>query len=95
MIRIKDVIPAFATHPGELIFDELKARNIKQRAFAESINMSYSLLNMLIKGKRNINAEIALMLEKALGIDANYWMRLQASYELDCVRIKQQKGTKK
>lgn len=47
-VNVKDLIPAFASHPGELIFDELKARNIKQRAFAESINMSYSLLNMLI-----------------------------------------------
>mgnify|MGYP000529445166 FL=1 len=43
----------------------------------------------LIKGKRAVNAEIALLLEQILEIPAEYWMKLQAQYELDHARIQQ------
>jgi addiction module HigA family antidote len=39
-------------------------------------------LNDLIKGKRNISAKIAIELETALGIDADYWLRVQIKYDL-------------
>ena len=51
--------------------------------------MQPTMLNELIKEKRAITAEIALSLEKALDIPADFWMRFQAGYELDCARIKE------
>jgi HTH-type transcriptional regulator/antitoxin HigA len=88
-VNVNDVVPAFATHPGELIHDELEARGMSQTEFSKLIDYNKTQLNEVIKGKRNINAELALLLEKALGIDASYWMRLQASYDLDIERIKE------
>lgn len=75
-----------ATHPGSLIKDELKFRGISQKDFARDIDMQPTMLNELIKEKRAITAEIVLALEKGLGISAEYWMRHQAGYELDCAR---------
>ena len=37
--------PYFPIHPGEMLKDELSARGIKQKQFAEVIGVSYSLLN--------------------------------------------------
>lgn len=88
-METREYIPFEASHPGSLIKDELKYRGISQKEFARDIDMYPTMLNELIKGKRAITAEIALLLEKALGISAEYWMRYQAGYELDCARIKE------
>lgn len=83
------IIPAISTHPGEVLKDELDARNIKQRLFARDIDMSPTILNEILKGKRNITADIALQLETSLEIPADFWMKLQSQYDLDLARIKQ------
>lgn len=69
-------------HPGELLADELIAREIKQRDFAIQINLQPPHLNDLLKGKRHVSARIALKIENELGIDASYWLRLQIAYDL-------------
>jgi HTH-type transcriptional regulator / antitoxin HigA len=88
-ISIKDLIPAFATHPGEFLLDELNARNIKQNEFALQLGIQKTQLNELLKGKRNITADLAVLLEKALQIDATFWLRAQNTFELDTIRIQQ------
>ncbi|MBK8805194.1 MAG: HigA family addiction module antidote protein [Bacteroidales bacterium] len=88
-METKAYIPFEATHPGFVLKEELQARGIKQKEFALDIDMQPTMLNELIKEKRAVTAEIALSLEKALGIPADFWMRFQAGYELDCARIKE------
>lgn len=83
----KKVVPSFASHPGTILAEEIEANNFSQIDFANLIDIKRSLLNEIIKGKRNINAELALLLEKTLGIDAEYWMEAQKNYELDKARI--------
>jgi len=78
-----------ATHPGEVLKDELKSRKIKQSDFAKNIGIALTILNEIINGKRSITADTALILEKALDIEAIYWLNLQCNYELDKARIKQ------
>lgn len=86
-VNVKQLVPALAIHPGEILLDELKARNIKQNEFASLIGYEATQLNEIIKGKRDINAEFALLIGKALEIDPEYWMRLQTQHDLDKVRI--------
>lgn len=74
--------PAITIHPGEILRDELQARHITQKKFAVIINVSYTMLNEIINGKRPISANIALMLEAALGIKAYIWVNLQSEYNL-------------
>lgn len=82
-----ELIPFEATHPGTLILDEIEYRNIRQSDFALQIGYKKSQVNEIIKGKRNINGDLALLLEKVLGIDADYWMEAQKNYDLDKARI--------
>ena len=73
-------------HPGEVLADELEAREIKQKDFAQKIKLQPPHLNDLLKGKRHISARIALKIEKELGIDAAYWLRLQMNYDLEVAK---------
>jgi HTH-type transcriptional regulator/antitoxin HigA len=91
MKNIKDLVPAVAIHPGEILQDEIEAAGFSQRSFAADIGVQPSLLNEIIKGKRNITADMALLLEASLGVEALYWMNLQTRYELDLARIKEAK----
>jgi addiction module HigA family antidote len=73
-------------HPGEVLGEELESRGILQKDFAKLLDLRPSHLNELIKGKRHVSALIALKLEKHLGIDASFWMRLQVDYDLKQAR---------
>ena len=91
MIRVKDIkpemianngVPFILTHPGELIKDELASRNLSQSRLARDLGVSASFLNEVIKGKRAVNTELALLLEAALGVPAEVWLKLQSDYNM-------------
>ncbi|MBQ9254474.1 MAG: HigA family addiction module antidote protein [Bacteroidales bacterium] len=87
--RNKRIIPVTATHPGRILKRELEERGITQKDFAKQIGVYASNLNDVIKGKRNINKELAQKLENALGIEATFWIGLQNRYFEDIKLIKQ------
>jgi len=80
-------VPARAVHPGEILGEELKERGIKQKEFAQMIDVQPTHLNEFIKGKRNMNEDLALKLEKSLGIPFKTWMNLHNGYIYDCKAI--------
>jgi HTH-type transcriptional regulator/antitoxin HigA len=82
------IVPFLAVAPGATLKAELEARNIKQKDFAKALGMQATHLSELIKGKRAISPKVASDLERELGINAKFWMRLQAEYEYDCEAIK-------
>lgn len=79
-------VPYEATHVGEVIKDELSARNMKQSELSELTGIQKSILNDVIKGKRSLTPEMALLLENALNISASFLMNIQTQYELDCAK---------
>lgn len=81
-----NLIPFEPTHPGQLIRDELEERHLTQAKLAELIGVSPSLLNEVVNGKRAINTELALLLEAALGISADMWLKLQADYNMQVAK---------
>jgi len=86
----KEIIPFDATHPGVLIKDELDARDdINQKELAKKIGVKPSFINEIIKGKRPVTADIAVVLESVLEIPADYWMKFQSQYEIDKSRVKE------
>ncbi len=87
-MKATDLTPIIATHPGEILKDELDFLEISQADFAKTIGFKRSQLNEFIKGKRNLNADMAILLEKTLGIDADFWMEAQKNYDLDSARIR-------
>lgn len=72
--------PSVAIHPGEMIKDEIEYRGISQRALAAEIGIPASVLNEVLNGKRAVTTEYALLLEAALGIEADLWLKLQSDY---------------
>ncbi len=85
-----NIIPFEATHPGVLIKDELDAReDINQKDLAKELGVKASFLNEIIKGKRPLTADYAIILEKIFEIPADYWMKFQTQYEIDKARIKE------
>lgn len=81
-----NLLPYEPSHPGELIREELDARHLTQAAFAQIIGVKASLLNEIIKGKRGVNPEMALRLEAAWEVPANFWLNLQREYDLQRAR---------
>lgn len=83
----KAQVPFEATHPGELIKDELKERGLTQKKLAEMTGIKASVISETISGKRSVSQNMAVALERALGIPAEMWMNLQIQYNLDSAGI--------
>ena len=75
-----------AVPPGEILAEELEARNMTQRQLAEEMGRPAQVINEIIKGKKAITPATALQLEDALGPAAEFWMGLQTTYELTLAR---------
>lgn len=71
-----------STHPGKVLKMELMARNIQQKRFAELINVSYTMLNEILNGKRSVTSDFALLIEASIGINAELLINLQSKYDL-------------
>ena len=83
----KELTPFVATHPGELIKDELKERKMTQKQLATETGIKPSVLSETIHGKRAISMTMAMALEKAFRIPAEIWLNLQSQYELDTANL--------
>lgn len=83
----KRLIPVRAIHPGEVLREELQERGIKHKEFAQMIGVQDIQLNEFIKGKRNLDEDLAIKLEEALGISYKNWMKLHNGYICDAEKI--------
>lgn len=81
-----NIEPCTPTHPGEVLKDELESRGMTQKKLATQTGIPYTALNEVINGKRAVSTEYALLFEAALGIDADFWIRMQSQYDL--IRVK-------
>jgi antitoxin HigA-1 len=71
-------------HPGEVLSEEfLKPMNLSQNRLALNIGVPARRINEIVLGKRSISADTALRLAKYFGISAEFWLGLQAQYDLD------------
>jgi antitoxin HigA-1 len=88
--RGKEIHTDVSLHPGEILQDELEARDIRKSLFAEQLGVKPGHLSELLHGRRHISAATALKLEKLLGISAEYWLLVQIHYDLFMERNKEQ-----
>ncbi|MCL6473132.1 MAG: HigA family addiction module antidote protein [Firmicutes bacterium] len=71
-------------HPGEVLLEEfLKPMGISQNRLAINIGVPARRINEIVLGKRSITADTALRLAKFFGTSAEFWLGLQAQYDLD------------
>ena len=71
------------THPGEILGEEfLRPLGVSQVALARHIGVSVQRVNELVRGKRGVTPDTAWLLAQALGTTPEFWVNLQASYDL-------------
>ena len=71
-----------AIHPGEILADELEARELSAAELARILHVPPNRITQIIKGKRNLTADTALRFGKFFGTGAEFWMNLQKQYDL-------------
>jgi len=76
-------------HPGFILDRELKKRQLRKGPFAISLQEFPQTLVSITKGKRRMNINIALKIEKALKIEEGYFMILQVYHDIEETKKRQ------
>ena len=83
-------------HPGEVLLEEfLKPLEISQNRLARTMAVPPRRINEIVHGKRAVTADTAIRLARALGTSEQFWMGLQADYDLEEARKAAQSELKK
>ena len=82
----KNAVSGIPIPPGVTLREELAERGITQSAFARQIKLPVQMFSEIINGRRIITSDIAIALEKALGISAEMWLRMEMSYQISKAR---------
>ena len=77
---IKNGLPAI--HPGEFLKEMLEHLGTSQAEFARAIGVSSMRVSHVVNGTRPVTAELALLFGRAFGQSPQYWLNLQAGYDL-------------
>lgn len=76
-------------HPGVVLHDEfIKPMGLSQYRLAKRINVPPRRINEIVLEKRAITADTALRLGRFFGMSAEFWLNLQARYDLECEKAK-------
>jgi addiction module HigA family antidote len=74
---------AWAIHPGEILKEEfLRPMKLSGYSLAKSLNVTAQRVSDIVLKKSGISADMAIRLGKFFGTSPEFWMNLQASYEL-------------
>src|SRR3954462_3245044 len=79
-VVIRNGMPAI--HPGAFLTEILEELGLSQAAFARKISVSPMRISHVIKAQRPVTAELALLFGRAFNQSPEYWLNLQASYDL-------------
>lgn len=71
-----------AVHPGEVLKGELEELGITPTEFARQIEVPPNRVSQIIGGKRAVTGDTALRFGHWFGTDPQFWLNLQAQYEL-------------
>ena len=71
------------THPGEILREEfLVPLGRTQVALADHLGVPVQRVNELVRGKRGVTPETAWLLSQALNTSPEFWLNLQAAFDL-------------
>lgn len=74
-------------HPGEVLFEEfMQPLGISQNRLARAMCVPPRRINEIVHGQRAVTADTALRLAHVLGTSAQFWLGLQADYDLERAR---------
>jgi antitoxin HigA-1 len=74
-------------HPGEVLREEFREPlDLTQYRVAKATGVPARRINEIVHRKRAVSADTALRLARLFGTTAEFWMNLQALYDLECAR---------
>lgn len=71
-----------AVHPGEVLAEELGERKISAAELARQIGVPANRISQLVRAKRAMTGDTALRLGHWFGMNPQFWMNLQAQFDL-------------
>ena len=75
-------------HPGEILLEEfLKPLDLSMNHLAIELRVPASRINAIVEGERAISADTALRLGRYFGMSPEFWINLQATYDLRLARL--------
>lgn len=70
-------------HPGEILREDLmKPLGLTMTGLARELKIPVSRMSEIVNGRRGINADAALRLSRYFGNSPEFWINLQAAYDL-------------
>ncbi|MBI4967346.1 MAG: HigA family addiction module antidote protein [Rhodospirillales bacterium] len=82
-------------HPGEVLREDfLKPLGMSQYALAKAIGVAQMRVSAIVNGKRAITPDTALRLARYFGTSAEFWVGMQATYDLESARDRLGKAIK-
>lgn len=83
--------PDYGVPPGATVADVLEERDMTQTDLAYRLGVSLKHVNQIVNGAASISAELALGLEKVIGISAGFWLNRESLYQADVARRQERK----
>lgn len=80
---LKNGLPAI--HPGDFLGEILVELGISQAEFARVVDVSPMRISLVLRGMRPVTAELALLFSRAFDQSPQFWLNLQAAYDLKTV----------
>lgn len=76
-----------STHPGVILLKEfLEPLGQSQKALADHLGVPIQRINEVVRGKRGVTPETAWLLGEAFNTSPEFWLNLQAAYDLSVSR---------
>ena len=73
-------------HPGEILKETLRDLEISMNRLSKEIRVPANRISSIVAGQRAITGETALRLARYFGTTPEYWLNMQARYELETAR---------
>ena len=73
-------------HPGEILRETLDDLGLSMNRLAQDIHVPANRISAIIAGQRSITGETALRLGRYFDTSAEYWINMQARYDLETAR---------
>jgi addiction module HigA family antidote len=85
--------PRVQVRPGEILLEEfLRPAALTQVEAARRMGIPLNRLNEIVRGRRAITADTALRLASLFKMSPEFWMNLQASWDLHHARVAMRKA---
>lgn len=83
MAKAKRKMKLAPVHPGEILREDLmRPLGLSSNALALALRVPVTRVNDIVRGKRAITADTAMRLARYFDSTAEFWLGLQAQYEL-------------